>query len=629
MPQSVLWLLAVVLSSGLAGVETLGPLTIGAGSSQSFSRPGRAVQLDSVTVLNGGSLSVTASSIHLSAGNLLTNGCAATLRSVANQPPLPAISTSVNGQIVTCSASASTDDGGEMTFSWEFDNGTASTGPVATVTFATLGSHRIRLTAVDTMGTSASTQSWVTITNHNPTINLTTSLSTYQLIASASGTSDPDGDSLTYAWDFGDGSVDTLSSIQHLYTTPGVFTIRLTVQDSRGATASVEKNVSVVPLPTIYAGFGSSSTYVTLSATPDSIRTWVPLGEGRLDQNGRFIVDPNSPEHDIFATTILVNGVAKLIISRAQLSTSSTLLGRGRIHSAGYQVAIPSYFHMDCQFNSRGISAIRSTSWNHNVEYSMLYFGPSTNADDELLLGQGSSELTVWPHLLSYHPSFWTAPFQPSTDCYLSTVSTPPSITSLNMGDPRIDLGAGNQNVIACAGVNRPSASRALVPIGRGRINASNLSFDITSDRSSAPQNVCYGNNFIASAFPVYALRIEAGPDLWTPPGSPAGDYRPARLGPGYISCAFEEHHRRLGGKTSSYRWNFSPSQTATPSTVYSGQFGSTDNPFAGMSLFSNSLATPIQLGNGYIYMNSGTGSGTHGFEFYPTIQPTILSGSG
>jgi plastocyanin len=50
----------------------------------------------------------------------------------------------------------------------------------------------------------------------------------------ASGTYDPDGDTLTYEWDFGDGKTGTGESPSHTYTTEGEYTVTLTVTDSYG-----------------------------------------------------------------------------------------------------------------------------------------------------------------------------------------------------------------------------------------------------------------------------------------------------------------------------------------------------------------------------------------------------------
>jgi glucose/arabinose dehydrogenase/PKD repeat protein len=61
-----------------------------------------------------------------------------------------------------------------------------------------------------------------------------------------SGSSDPDGDPLTYAWDFqGDGTTDsTAVAPSFTYTTAGTFQARLTVRDPQGATHSATVPIS-------------------------------------------------------------------------------------------------------------------------------------------------------------------------------------------------------------------------------------------------------------------------------------------------------------------------------------------------------------------------------------------------
>ncbi|MFJ6852569.1 PQQ-dependent sugar dehydrogenase [Streptomyces sp. NPDC091271] len=62
---------------------------------------------------------------------------------------------------------------------------------------------------------------------------------------SSAGTSDPDGDPLTYAWKFGDGSTSTAADPSHTYTTNGSYTAELTVSDGTGRTATASVGVTV------------------------------------------------------------------------------------------------------------------------------------------------------------------------------------------------------------------------------------------------------------------------------------------------------------------------------------------------------------------------------------------------
>ncbi len=53
-----------------------------------------------------------------------------------------------------------------------------------------------------------------------------------------SGSSDPDGDSLTYFWDFGDGTTSSGENPSHAYAWGGTFTVTLMVNDGKGGTNS-------------------------------------------------------------------------------------------------------------------------------------------------------------------------------------------------------------------------------------------------------------------------------------------------------------------------------------------------------------------------------------------------------
>jgi PKD domain len=64
---------------------------------------------------------------------------------------------------------------------------------------------------------------------------------------SSAGTQDPDGDSLSYAWTFGDGQNGTGASPTHTYQTAGTYTVGLTVSDGTLTTTAGTASVAIGP----------------------------------------------------------------------------------------------------------------------------------------------------------------------------------------------------------------------------------------------------------------------------------------------------------------------------------------------------------------------------------------------
>jgi hypothetical protein len=63
------------------------------------------------------------------------------------------------------------------------------------------------------------------------------------------GSSDPEGDALTFDWDFGDGNISIDESPSHTYTTTGTFEVCLTVDDGTGA-EDTDCTTATISLPT-------------------------------------------------------------------------------------------------------------------------------------------------------------------------------------------------------------------------------------------------------------------------------------------------------------------------------------------------------------------------------------------
>ncbi|MFC4585245.1 PQQ-dependent sugar dehydrogenase [Sphaerisporangium corydalis] len=62
---------------------------------------------------------------------------------------------------------------------------------------------------------------------------------------SSAGSSDPDGDAITFSWAFGDGGTSTAANPSHTYTANGTYVATLTVRDSTGLTATANATITV------------------------------------------------------------------------------------------------------------------------------------------------------------------------------------------------------------------------------------------------------------------------------------------------------------------------------------------------------------------------------------------------
>ena len=97
---------------------------------------------------------------------------------------------------------------------------------------------------------------------------------------SSSGTFDPDGDSLTYAWNFGDGSYSGSPNPSHTYISAGSYTATLTVTDPHAETSIAGATVLV----------GASSSFPTTAVLDDFDRADGGLGPLWVDDAASLVI---------------------------------------------------------------------------------------------------------------------------------------------------------------------------------------------------------------------------------------------------------------------------------------------------------------------------------------------------
>ena len=208
--------------------------------------------------------------------------------------------------LVTFSSTGSSDpEGSPLSYNWNFGDGTSSTIANTTHTYTTAGSFTASLTISD--GTNSVSSANIAITTSATATNYppvavasatpTSGGAPLNVTFSSAGSTDVEGATLTYNWDFGDGASSTLASPAHTYSATGSYTALLTVSDGTNFDAATPITITVAsPLSGLVAaysfdeGAGSITTDVSGKNNSGTISnaTWTASGKygGALTFNG-------------------------------------------------------------------------------------------------------------------------------------------------------------------------------------------------------------------------------------------------------------------------------------------------------------------------------------------------------
>lgn len=143
----------------------------------------------------------------------------------------------------------------ELVYEWDFGDGSTAEGAEASHAYAEPGTFTATVSVRDWKSSvSESVSVTVFIPNRAPTIASSAKASpnvvyTLQEIAFAVAADDADGDTLTYAWDFGDGSSALGAESTHAYDSAGTYTVSVTVSDGEKAVAESIEVTVLAPLP--------------------------------------------------------------------------------------------------------------------------------------------------------------------------------------------------------------------------------------------------------------------------------------------------------------------------------------------------------------------------------------------
>ncbi|HUF51754.1 MAG TPA: PKD domain-containing protein [Longimicrobiales bacterium] len=202
-----------------------------------------------------------------------------TLTTTVNNPPEVTshggpYSGSVN-QPVSFHATATDQDGDQVTYAWNFGDGATATGAAATHAYAAAGDYSVRLTVTDEWGDRGFAATTASISaghvNTAPVINNLDAPAGDEgsPVSFSASASDADGDALSFSWNFGDGGTGAGASPTHTYADNGTYTVTLTVSDGHGGTTTASALAvisNVAPTATLSAPESvMSSAYILLA----------------------------------------------------------------------------------------------------------------------------------------------------------------------------------------------------------------------------------------------------------------------------------------------------------------------------------------------------------------------------
>ncbi|MEI2671846.1 MAG: PKD domain-containing protein [Marmoricola sp.] len=189
-----------------------------------------------------------------------------TATSASNLPPVAkAGATPKNGTaplaVAFSSAGTNDPDGTVASYEWTFGDGSpkdTSANPNHTYTVA--GNYVATLKVTDNGGAVGTDTVTINVgANQPPTASASATPTSGKVplavAFSSTGSADPEGGALTYAWNFGDGDSSTSANPNHTYTAVGIYSAALTVTDTEGqsdtktVTVTVNANQPPVSIP--------------------------------------------------------------------------------------------------------------------------------------------------------------------------------------------------------------------------------------------------------------------------------------------------------------------------------------------------------------------------------------------
>ena len=210
------------------------------------------------------------------------------------------------GESVRFDASASVDpDGTSISYTWNFGDSTTGSGQFVTHAYDHKGTFTTTLIVTDDDGASASTSQKIEIANQSPQAGFSfipSNPSILDAVQFTDSSTDPDGDIVSWEWNFDDGTTSPEPNPIHRYEREGTFTVTLTVTDNDGLTDETSQTIAIEHKDLIQANFTFHAVdevlhkiHLDASASIDTMGTIVRY-EWDWDSDGIYDTAVQTPE---------------------------------------------------------------------------------------------------------------------------------------------------------------------------------------------------------------------------------------------------------------------------------------------------------------------------------------------
>jgi PKD repeat protein len=189
-------------------------------------------------------------------------------------------------------------------WNWNFGDPTSGTGNTSTLqnpahNFATAGTYVVELITFTGNNCSDTITKSITI-KQKPAVDFNTQSACADNPAAFTPTGMAVATIASWNWSFGDGGTSTLQAPTHTYTSPGTYSVTLTVTDTAGCSNTRTKPIIIAPIPDANFGYtaptcqGDVVSYTDMSSTTSGfIAKWIwDFGDG----NTQTITFPASPD---------------------------------------------------------------------------------------------------------------------------------------------------------------------------------------------------------------------------------------------------------------------------------------------------------------------------------------------